>query len=277
MKRLKWIGLGVAGLVVVGLIVVWLNLNGIVRRTVETQASSSLDLQTTLGGARVSIFGGNVTLSDLAIASPPDFKAPHMLSLGSAGVQVGLGELRRQPVHIQRISIDKPTIVIEANGPKLNFQVLLDRPSTSPPGGSSPTASEPIKLIIDELDVTGAQVALRPGVSIPGLKEEYAVSIPTLSLQNIGNGHGAQNGAAIKDVVTELLAAAASKAGESDQLPSELRNLLKLNADDVIKQVQSQVTEKVTKELEKNFGKDTGDAIKQGMDDLLKKKQKKQK
>src|SRR5882724_3689186 len=75
-RIIKWIVLGVVAVIVIGLAVVWFNLNGIVRRTVETQASSSLDLKTTLGGAAVSIFGGKLSLIDLKVGSPPGYQAP---------------------------------------------------------------------------------------------------------------------------------------------------------------------------------------------------------
>src|SRR5262245_45144276 len=96
----KWIAIAVFTVIVCVLAIIWFNLNGIVKRTIETQATNSLDLKTTLAGATVSIFGGSVHLFDLAIASPEGYSAPHMLALGGAGVKVQLGELRQDPVHI---------------------------------------------------------------------------------------------------------------------------------------------------------------------------------
>ena len=84
-KYIKWIVLAVVVVVIAGLGIVWANLNSIVRRTVERQATSSLDLQTTLGGANVSLLGGSVSLKDLSIASPPGYKAVPMFSLGAGG------------------------------------------------------------------------------------------------------------------------------------------------------------------------------------------------
>ena len=48
----------------------------------QTQASSSLNLTTTLGAAHLSILGESLTLDNLAIASPKGFTAPHMFDLG---------------------------------------------------------------------------------------------------------------------------------------------------------------------------------------------------
>src|SRR5688500_5825095 len=57
-------------LVVGGGVLVWVNLNKIVEHTVESQATAQLNLKTELDGAALSIFGGQVNLNDLQIASP---------------------------------------------------------------------------------------------------------------------------------------------------------------------------------------------------------------
>src|SRR5207244_4909501 len=113
MKFLKWGILAVVVVVVAALLIVWMNLNGIVRRTVETQGTKQLDVKTTLGGATVSLFGGSLGLKDLQIASPPGYAAPQMLALGKGHAAVSYGQLRQQPVHVQTIELNAPKLVIE--------------------------------------------------------------------------------------------------------------------------------------------------------------------
>jgi len=62
-------------LIVVGLIVLYVNLNGIVRRTVQTQSQASLNVPTKLESANVSLFGGEVALKGFEVGSPQGFKA----------------------------------------------------------------------------------------------------------------------------------------------------------------------------------------------------------
>ncbi|MBC8106552.1 MAG: AsmA family protein [Anaerolineae bacterium] len=280
-KYLKWIVLALVVVIVAALGIVWANLNGIVRRTVETQTTSSLDLQTTLGGASVSIFGGNLGLKDLKIASPPGYKAVPMFALGQAGVNVSFGDLRGDPVHIKHITLDSPRVVIEANGTKLNFQAIMDQQSKTPVDPKSGSTEPPMKVVIDQLDVTSAQIALRPGVSIPGIKEEYAITLPSITLKNIGSDDSAKNGVAIKEVVVLLLTTFAQKAAESDQLPPELKQLLSLNVAQVAAQLGKRAQEELTKQVGKIGGevgkqlegalkeKDPGKAIEKGIGDLL--------
>lgn len=275
MRIAKWIILIVVLLIVIAGVVVYFSLNGIVERTVETQATASLNLQTTLAGANLSLFGGRLGLNDLEIASPQGFTAPHMLTLDDAAVQVNYGELGDDPVRIQSVNLKGPKLVIEQSGGKFNIQALMQQESKAPP----PEEGEPMKLIIDRLQVSDAQVVFHPG--LPGLAESITVPVPDIDLKNVGTGDGNQNGAAIKQVVMEVVTAMADKAAESDKIPEELRTLLKLDVNQIAQQIggefnkqigkiSEQVSEKVNEQVE-NVQKEAGKAIEKGLGDLLKK------
>ena len=80
-KYIKWIVLGIVVIVIAVVLIVYLNINGIIKRTVESQGTEQLKVQTTLGSANLSLFGGSVSLSDLNIGSPAGFTAPQMSSI----------------------------------------------------------------------------------------------------------------------------------------------------------------------------------------------------
>ena len=90
----------------------------------------------------------------------------------------------------------------------------------------------------------------------------------SITMRNIGTGEGNQNGAAIKDIVVQLLATVAAKTAESDQLPPELKQLLSLNVDQLKAKVGQELNKQignVTKDLEKklpgDMGKQVGDVL----------------
>src|SRR3954470_11207178 len=89
-RIIKWTFLLVLMLVVGVGVILWVNLNRIVKHTVETQASAQLQLKTELDSAALSVFGGSVNLNDLRIASPQGFQAPQMFRLTNADVNVKL-------------------------------------------------------------------------------------------------------------------------------------------------------------------------------------------
>jgi hypothetical protein len=140
-------------------------------------------------------------------------------------------------VRIDTITLDKPKLVIEQSGGKFNLQALMSQSSTPPPSDSK--GGQTMKLIINKLTVSNADVSIRP--DIPGVPAEIPITIPTIELQNIGNADGAGNGAAIKDVVMQLMQAIEAKAGDSDQLPAAVKTLLSGNLSQLTGQVQQQL------------------------------------
>jgi uncharacterized protein involved in outer membrane biogenesis len=275
-RIVKWIFLILVVLIVGAFIAVYFSLNSIVRSQVQTQATNSLGVQTTLGSANVSLFGGKVGLNDLQISSPQGFSAPKMFVLNGTSVDVSYGELRKDPIHIDTIDIKSPRLVIEQSAGKLNFKTLMDQ---MPKTEQQPEPNkEPMKLIIDKLTVSNASVVIKPG-EIPGisgavsLPQEIDIPIPSIELNNVGTGEGNQNGAAIKDVVMQLITTMAAKAADSDKIPPELKALLNLNINDVAskmgeqfkKQLESKVGD-ITKKLPGNVGNVVNDAIKNPQD-----------
>ncbi len=296
MKLIRRAILLVILLVIVVVAIGYFNLNRIVRTTVESQATDQLKLQTTLGGADLSLFGGEVKLSDLKIASPQGFSAPQMFTLGGTAVKVNYSQLRQEPIHITSITITKPLLVIEQANGKLNFKVAMDQIPSGPPAPAPSTEkkSEPLKLIIDDLTLDSATVVMRPGdlSKIPGasllgnaLPQEITIPIPTVNLKNIGSGDGNKNGAAIKDVVMQVITAMADSASKSGALPDQLKGLMNLNLNDMKAQLGAQfqkqlgaLTSKLPGDVGKLVGnpgdltKDPGKALQQGVGNLIGKK-----
>src|SRR5207244_12086242 len=121
---------------------------------------------------------------------------------------------------------------IEMQGTAFNIKKFVD---SLPAGEDKPAADgkPPMKLVIGDLKVTGAQVILKPdlaalsalpgvGQNLGGLKQEYVLSIPPLEMQNVGSGDGNKIGAASKEIVSLLVTQLAAKADNSKLLPPKL-------------------------------------------------------
>ena len=265
-KIIKWIVLAVILLLIIGGLIFFFSLNGIVRSTVETQASSSTNLKTTLGGADVSIFGGKVSLSNLAVGSPAGFSAPQMLSLNGIDVGVKYGQLRDDPIRVAEIRITNPTFVIEQSGGKLNVNAAMDQmpksePKPVPTGKREP--GEPIKLIIDHLAITNTSITIKPG-DLPGLGavKDYTLTLPTVDMKDIGTAEGNKNGAAIKDVLMLIMKELTRAAADSPQLPPELRQLLHLNVDQMAAQLKERAQAEIGKAIGGQLGETVGNIVK---------------
>lgn len=251
----KKIGLIVAGaavlLIVIVIGIVIFRIDALVRSTIEKEATAQLDLNTTLDDADVGLLSGSVTLDDLAIANPEGYSASHIFELGQVNVDVSYSQLTSDPVRIGQININSPTLTIERSGQTLqdlaniNLRDLLSRLDMS----SDPDAT---KLIIDQLSVANARVIIRPG--IPELDEEYAITIPDLQLNGIGNAQGAQNGAEIGRVAADLAMALTRKAAESEDLPPEVRAVLSGDLKGILNEYAGKLSERVQGELREQLG-----------------------
>jgi hypothetical protein len=256
MTPLRRTVLVLSSLLVVAGLIAYLGLDRILKSTVEKQSSASLKLSTTLNSARLSLFGGKVNLNRLRIASPQGFSAPHMLELGDVDLAVSYGQLRRDPIHVQSLTLNQPRLVIEQSKGALNFKKAMDRMPAS-----DRSAEKPIKLIIDDLNMRDAQVVIHPG--LPGVRQEIVVPVPSIALKNVGSGRGSQNGAAIKDVAMVVIAALAGSAAESGSLPPELKAILQLNVGQVAAnlgaEAQKQIAAAIPGELGNRLSKVAGD------------------
>ena len=249
-KTKKIILIAVAAVVVLvigGVAILAARLDGIVRGTVESEGTSQLSLQTTLKDADVSLFGGNVTLDKLAVANPSGYTAPQILSLGQLNVGVNYLDLAKTPVRVRDINITSPKLTIERSGEGLrnlanvNVRDLLDKLKTDP-------NAETTKLLIDKLTVSKAQVVVRPNIA--GLKEEYALTLPDVTLNDIGTADEARNGAEIGRVTADVVMALARKATESEELPPEVRAALSGDLKGILDDYAGKIGDKVKGELE---------------------------
>jgi hypothetical protein len=254
-------------LVVIGVVVVFQRIDAIVESTIEREGTAQLDLATELADADVSVFGGRVSLNRLTIDNPPGFEADHLFELGQVSVAVNYGDLTNEPVRISSIDINSPVLVLERAGGgdlgeqlRLNLQDLLDRLETE---DTTDDGSAPTKLLIDRLTVTGATVVVRLNpaelaaatglTDLAKLDDVYSVTIPDVTLNEIGTADGAQNGAEIGRVVTEVATVLARRALESQDLPPELRAVLQGDLRAVLAQYGDKLAGKVRDELDRGL------------------------
>jgi AsmA-like protein len=260
MKWIKRIVLAVVLLIVIAVGIVFFSIDRVIKSQVQTQATSQLNLKTDLGSAALSLFGGKLGLHELQIASPQGYTAPHMLEVGDTNVAVSYGQLRNQPVHVNSIRIDKPKLVIEQKDGVFNFKKAMEGMPKGEPAPAKDEKSQPLKLIIDDLTVTNADVVVRP--NLPGLSNDITVTVPSLTMKNIGSGEGNTNGAAVKDVVMQLISALAANATESGRLPDQLKNILKTDVNQVVSNFGAEAQKRIASVVPGDLGQTLSAAVK---------------
>ena len=237
-KKLKWIVLAVLGVLVVAIVGVVIFLDSIVRSAVERGTSQSLALNTTLGDADVGLLSGNVSLGDLEIANPEGFTAPKMLTLGEVSVDTSYGKVFGEPTTVDALVIEKPKLVLEFKGTKSNLKTVADNLASS--GGDQPTKpadpnAKPLKMIIDSLRVTGAQVEVISDIAALGTP--YIIDIPAIEMSGIGNADGNRNGEEAGKIVSQIITRLTIEAQKSGKMPPQLAAILNGDLDAMIKNI----------------------------------------
>src|SRR6185312_13555305 len=128
------------------------------------------------------------------------------------------------------------------------------------PQSDKSSQGQSLKLIIDDLKVQDAQVVIRPG--LPGLASEITVPVPSIEMKDVGTGEGSQNGAAMKDVVMQVITALAGSASNSSALPDQLKGLLNANVGQVVGQLGAEAQKRIAAAIPGELGKSLSEAIK---------------
>jgi len=191
-------------LVIVG-IVLFLQLNRVVKATVETIGPKALGAPVALENVNISIFSGKGTLSGLRIGNPEGFKTDSAFELGRLLVEFDTSTLKSDVIHIREIIIEAPTITFEGlkggNIKQLEQNVTAfagKREEEIEEAGADDKAERPKKVVIDHLQLTGGLLNYAPlwGISI-------AIPLPDIEMKNVGEASG---GVTVASVVAQILA-----------------------------------------------------------------------
>ena len=201
---MKVIGVAIALLLllVIGLFVyVGYNTNSIVKNAIETIGPQYLGAPVRVRAVDISLQDGRGTLTDLEIGNPPGYEGPYALRVGTVSVTLDVAHSNTGLVILKRVTIDGARAAAVAKSAKdTNFHAL----SSNVPASNS----SPIKLIVDQLDLTNTQAA----VSSPLLSRAVEVNVPDVHLKEIGRASG---GVGVGEVVDQVLAPITKAVGRS--------------------------------------------------------------
>ncbi len=221
-------------LVVVAVAVVFLSLNSIVKRGVETVGPQMTKVQVRLGSADISPLSGSGSLNQLFVGNPDDYKTPFAMQMGSIKVGVKPASIFSDTVVVNEVNIQNPEITLEGTLDGNNLNTILNNVKGPDAGQPQPTnvraasGGTSKKFIVKDLVLAGAKVHIN--VSGFGKSVAQTVSIPDIHLQNIGNGEGGATPAeltwqVLKPVLDEAVAVAAKQLEQqgAKELEKELQ------------------------------------------------------
>jgi len=199
-----------AVLLVAAVVVLALNLNTIVKNGVETVGPMVLGVDVKLEESNISLLSGGGSLKGLKVHNPEGYKTEHLFNLNDITLEVDLGSITGDTIHIKKIIVDAPHVIYEGGLLNSNIKTILDglkgEKSTTPPkegeGEDSTTEKAPAKetkLIIDHLLIKNVKM----GVSSKLLQgKALTLPLPPIELKDIGKENG---GATPAEVVTQVI------------------------------------------------------------------------
>jgi hypothetical protein len=232
MKRLRKIIFALIGLVVLlligGLVIVFVSLNSLAKRGVESGGTYALGVPTTVKGIDIGVFAGTLGIDALKVGNASGFPSDHFLTLGDAKVSVKLSTLASDTVYVPELSLSNIDVALEKKDGKSNYQVILDnlQKLSGPPGTKQPQPKEggTKKFIIHDLTIRNVNVhadliGAPGGLGALGAATKVNVPIPEIKLTDVGQtgsgvgGTGVTLGELSGLVVQAVLSAAVAKGG----------------------------------------------------------------
>src|SRR5437867_9932504 len=132
-KILRWLAIGLAGLLLVAV----LARNLIARKSVELGTERVTGFPLTIGAVRLGLLNGQLDVDDLRLMNPPDFEDRQFVDLRRLHVDYRLGSMLAGAPHINDMLVDISQLVVvknakgESNAQKLKGVTASDKPSTA--------------------------------------------------------------------------------------------------------------------------------------------------
>ena len=166
MKKLFRILMVIVVLGVVGAGALWYYIDSVAAKALVAGVEYAGDTTCTVDSVGVSLLTGSVDIADLVIHNPKGCTEGEMFNLGRAELEVAIKSLWYQPVHVRRLEIIGPVIVIEGAGlGKTNISVFIDNITKKIPEGDDEEEDDgpPTRL-----KVRGARIQLGQGIDKKG-------------------------------------------------------------------------------------------------------------
>jgi AsmA protein len=161
----KWIGILLALLILIVVSLPFLINVDQFRPTLQSDLTTALGREVSLGNLRLKILAGEVTADDLSVAEDPAFGKPAFLQAKSLHVGVELWPfLISRKLIVKDLTIDQPEIaLVQSPTGDWNFSSLGSRSKGAPPSAAASPGSArmPLDLSVKLVRITNGRLSLR--------------------------------------------------------------------------------------------------------------------
>lgn len=210
----------------------YLSVNMLVKKAVETVGPAITRTDVTLASANLSPLSGSGKLSGFVVGNPKGYSAPYALKLGSIAVSIDKESLLKDPIIVNSIEIRDPQLALVGTPGGTNLQELIRNiksygssgkktSSASNQVGDSeaPDKSQGRKFIVKSVVISGTKLDVI--LSAFGQSVNQTLTLPEIRLKNLGSDGGGLSASQLSEqILTPLINAgidegikAASKQG----------------------------------------------------------------
>lgn len=246
LKILVWLAGLIIAFIVAVLIYISLNLNTLIKRTVEDVGPDLTQTPVTLNKVDVSLKDGRVSLFGFDIANPDMFTSDKAFRFDEVSVQIKPESLTGDVVIIEDIIISGIAITAEQKGSNNNLMELKKSISSYLPPGSQQNSSQESsgaskRFMLKHIKFDNSSLNL-----ITEKYGEKSVTIPGFEMSNIGSPEQGMSVEQIASIVMQSVTDRARRAAEK-----ELRDLMTEEAN---ARVREKLDEKKQEGLDKLKG-----------------------
>ncbi len=190
-------------IVVTALMFVWSNLDGIVKDAIQTYGSEATKTQVSVSKVNLELESGKASISGLNVGNPKGFTDPNLFELGNITVKIDTSSINSNPIIIDKIMIQSPSVVYEINKDGLsNVDALKKNLGIKESDSSASSKGEETKMIIRKLVVQGGKAKVRIA-ALGGM--EQSVNLPRIQLKDVGKKSGGATAAEVAKLLSSKM------------------------------------------------------------------------
>jgi hypothetical protein len=183
-KLFKNIILVIVFLLLVGIVIFSITVDGAVRTAVEYGGKKTMQVEVYCGDADVSFLTGGLKLRNIDVNNPPGYNHKYLLKLKSGDISVNAGSLFSDTVEIKDLKLDGMELVIEQKVLTNNLQEVLENIKSSSADSKSKTSGK--NLLIENLEITGITVKVKV-LPVPGQIDTIPLKLSPIKMKNLGS------------------------------------------------------------------------------------------
>ena len=187
----------------------------IAKSAIEYGGTYAMGVETTVDEVDVAVTKGTVNMVGLNIANPQGFETSNFFTLESSQGMVEIESISTDTIIIPTVVLSGIDVTLDKGNDPSNYNQILENLSRfeSDEPTSDAAAKEGKNVIIKSLilEDINIHIANMPGVSL--LAGDVAITIPEITLENIGEKESMKTGDVINLVVKTVLAAAVESGG----------------------------------------------------------------